>query len=367
MSKIVLPTEQFKNLIANMTKGAAMNRVIPLTELIGLQLKDNILRTYTSSLSFYVIGKIEGEAEGEFDITVSLDLFSKLVSKITSGTITLMFENDRLTLIGNGTYKIELSVDGSGIVKFPKPTLLDMSNPTIVSVNNLIDAYNVNKSSLSKDTQEPYMTCYMIKENSVMSSDTNVISMSLNNTLGEDILMSADMMAMFTCFSDDTINYVRNGTKLMFWSNDLCIIGEEHDGKSDYPDFTRFYEQEYPSHCKINKECLSDILDRLSLFVDPYEFNGAYLSFGKDRLTILSTQSGSKETTSKESVKYISSDVSEEFICYIDIPSLKVQLDSINSEDITFNFGIDSAITISCDTIIKVMSLIADVDYDIDI
>ena len=108
-------TEQFKELVSKSVVGASNNKLIPITQLMGIKKSGNsIMLTTTDATNYlYIFGDIDGN-EPDMSVTVFADQFAKLVSKMTSKTITFEVVDGVLNVIGNGNYSIELPLDEHG-------------------------------------------------------------------------------------------------------------------------------------------------------------------------------------------------------------------------------------------------------------
>ena len=66
------------------------------------------------------------------------------------------------------------------------------------------------------------------------------------------------------------------------------IYGTLLEGIEDYPveEISRYLDVAFDSYCKIPKALLLSVLDRLQLFIEPYDKNGAYFNFTRKGLNI---------------------------------------------------------------------------------
>ena len=108
--KLSIKTTILQEMVSRVIKGASQNKLIPLTSLMAIQLKSGKLTLITTDASntLYIMqDKVEGD---DFYCVMPVEQFSKLVSKMSSENITLLLDNNILTINGNGIYKIDNSV-----------------------------------------------------------------------------------------------------------------------------------------------------------------------------------------------------------------------------------------------------------------
>ena len=79
--KFTVSTGVLKSLVAKAMKGASNNKMLPLTNFIEIECKDNILTlTTTDSTNYlYLYEELIGDNE-DFSVVVGANIFSKLIS-----------------------------------------------------------------------------------------------------------------------------------------------------------------------------------------------------------------------------------------------------------------------------------------------
>ena len=133
--KLILNTGLLQTMVAKSMKGASCNKMIPITGLMAIQLKDHKLTLITTDATNYLYiteDKVDGE---DFYVVVQADMFSKLVSKLTCENVTLVVADNTLNIKGNGNYKIELPLNEDGeLIKYPDPLSRDTSLEDVFSL-----------------------------------------------------------------------------------------------------------------------------------------------------------------------------------------------------------------------------------------
>ena len=152
MSKLVIKTDKLKEMVSRAVKGASNNKLLPITELMCIEVKDNKLTLLTTDYTnyLYITEKVENE---DFYVVTRVDQFSKLIGKMTSENVTLEIVDDKLCITGNGKYSIELPIDVDGeMVKYPNPMseiVLDDNESKILNLSTAKLILTVNKAALA--------------------------------------------------------------------------------------------------------------------------------------------------------------------------------------------------------------------------
>lgn len=353
-----ISSERLKEAVNTAGKGCGYNKLIPLTELIGISLNDGKLKLYSTDMTNFLtvtVDKVTGE---DINICVEAEKFTKLVSKITSSEIELNINEDSLIVKANGVYKLPIIMDEEGIVEFPQNKEI-VINSGEVKLTSVLSAYNINRNALAKTLEQPYLTGYYCGEK-VISTDSVVITFNNFSMFGKDfepLLISPQMMYLLTLNNEEDIKFGVDGDNLVFSTSNIEIRGPKLSGIEDYPidAINEYLNVNFEAKCKISKQLLLDVLDRLSLFISQYDKNGAYFTFGRKGLKIYS-----KKDSSVEMVNYIESDKFISFTCFVDIVMLKEQLQACPEDTITLWYGNENALKIETCNIIQIIALLDD-------
>jgi hypothetical protein len=144
---------------------------------------------------------------------------------------------------------------------------------------------------------------------------------------------------------------------MVFESPNCTVYGTLMDSIEDYQieAIDGLLEQDFESSCKVTKSALLQLLDRLALFVSPYDKNGVYLTFTKDGLQI-----ESKQANSVEVIPYAESKNFRAFTCCVDIEMLHSQVKANTGDGITIHYGEENAIKITDGNVAQVVALLED-------
>jgi hypothetical protein len=260
---------------------------------------------------------------------------------------------------GNGKYSIELPLDEEGeLIKYPDPlagvNIAPESGPVNLSTIKLI--LNTAKSALADTLEVPCYTGYYVG-NKVVATDTYKICGINIKLWDEPALISPEMMNLLDIFTDEKIAVCRTGNIMIFESAACTVYGTLMDSIDDYQieAIDGLLEQDFESSCKVTKSALLQLLDRLALFVSPYDKNGVYLTFTKDGLQI-----ESKQANSVEVIPYAESENFRAFTCCVDIEMLHSQVKANTGDGITIHYGEENAIKIADGNVVQVIALLED-------
>lgn len=357
-------TNRMKEAVNKAIKGAGFNNLIPITSMIGIKLSDGKLRLLTTDMTntlCIIIDKVAGE---DMDITVDADKFGKLIAKTTSEDIGLAVNEDVLYVKGNGTYKIPLISDEEGLISFPDVNLMEDIKTTDckTKLSSVMQAYNINKSALAKTLENPALTGYYCGEN-VISTDANVITFNGFKMLDceNPILISAQQMQLLTLNTSEDIDVFMDDNTIQFVTEDVIIDGALMEGIEDFPanEVNAYLDEAFTSSCKVPKDLLLSVLDRLALFIEPYDKNGAYFTFGRKGINI-----HSKKDASTETINYVESKDFAPFVCCVDIPMLKEQLQANPDDTVKICYGNENALKIESGKVTQVIALLEDEELD---
>ena len=93
-------TEQLKELVNKSINGASNNKLIPITQLMGIRRSGgSLILTTTDATNYLYIDAdsiFDDPSDSDIQVTVFAEQFAKLISKMTSEYIELNIKNDTL-------------------------------------------------------------------------------------------------------------------------------------------------------------------------------------------------------------------------------------------------------------------------------
>lgn len=357
--KLTINTKKLQEMVSKAVKGASNNKLIPLTGLICIRHKEDILTLITTDMTNYLYieeSKIPGD---EFYIVVGVEQFSKLISKMTSDTVTLAVTDSSLEIKGNGTYNIEIPLDENGEpIQYPDPrdsvdysddvnALKKLHRTTVKTILSSI------KPALATTLEEPCYTGYYVGDTVVGTDASKIASLNVK-ILDTDVLIPPEIMNMLDVVDEEEIIIGCKDDVITFSAGNCYIYGRTMSSIEDFEieAITNLVNVEFDSMCKVAKDHILSALDRVALFVGKYDNETVNLTFTKEGIKIASIQS-----TGVELVDYIESKSFKPFECDINVFMLAEQIKSNSSDTVEIQYGRDEAIKIVDGNITKIVAL----------
>lgn len=358
--KFTIGTELMKDVVARAIKGAGNNKLIPITSMMCIELKDGELTVITTDATNYLYIKEQHVAGDDFYVVVDANQFAKLVSKMTCESITMAIDEKLYTMKvkGNGNYTIELPLDeDGGPVKFPDvlantvlPNPIELNRSTVIAILETI------KPALAVTMENPQYTAYYIGDKVVATDSYKIASLAIP-MFDTPRLISSEFLDLVAVMRAEKIKATFSDTDVRFETPDCTIAGKFVDGIDDFAiePITNLIEQEFNSHCAVPKNDLLQMLDRLSLFVGTYDKNAVDLTFTNQGLQV-----SSKASSGIEILPYVNSENQIDFTCAVDIQMLVQEVKAITNDLIEIYYGDDSSIKFVDGNITIVIALMED-------
>ena len=362
-SGLVIKTSKLQEMVARAVKGAGNNKVIPITQMIAIRMQDGVFTLITTDATNTLYIRDREIAGEDFYVVVPVEQFSKLVARMTCDTITLRIEGVSLEITGNGKYLVPIQYDEAGmnsvIVQYPDP-LADIDDPVDTvdiqasTVNKILTAI---KPALAVTLEDPCYTGYYVGDQ-VVGTNRELINMLEVSVFTEPRLISAPVMDLLSVMTSEVINVdIINDGVLVFSTPDCVIYGRDLEGIEDFAiePILDYIGMDFESVCKVSKNALLQLLDRLALFVTDYDKGGIYLTFTKEGLQV-----SSKSSNGVELIPYLESKDFEDFTCCMDVSLLIKQIKAQSSDSVEIWYGLDNAIKMVDDNVIQVLAVLED-------
>lgn len=356
--KIKVRTELLKEMTSKATKGASNNQLIPITGLMGIELKDNKL-TLTTTDATNVMQVHENNVEGaDFYIVIQEDLFNSLISRTTSEFTELTLKEGQLEITGNGVYNLEIPLDEEGepiIINPPKfNTEVEKKYVDLKTIETILTA---NKAALAETLEIPCLTGYYFYPNGVMTTDTFKVCGTELKVFDKEVLLSRELVDYLQVMKEDKIAIQEDGDKILFTTDKVTVFGYELDEVAEFPadSIQAFLDSEFSSKCIIPKKQLTEVIQRLSLFVTTYDRNGLYLTFTNKGVNV-----SSKKSSGEELIEYKEIDNFVPFTCAVDIELLSTQITAQQGTDIELWYGHPKAVKMTQGKITQIIALLED-------
>lgn len=355
-----MKTIDLQEMTGRAIKGAGNNKLLPLTELMCIKAVDGQLSIITSDGSNYLyIKKIK--VDGDFYVTVKADQFAKLVSKLTCENVEMTITNNALEIRANGVYLLDIPMDEEGeVINYPDP-LSDMkstSDSRQVNLSTIRGILESCKTSLAQTLEVPCYTGYYCGDRIIATDSDKIASLDAHASIfGCDVLVAPEVLNLVDVMTSEKLNFFFSGDYMVFDSPDCAVVGMIMDGIEEYPiePITNILDKDLPSKCTLDKNALIALLDRISLFVGPYDDHVIRLTFTNSGINVESMQSNGVET-----INYLSVDDFKPFTCLADITFILTHLRSLTKDAITLQFGADNAIRFDEDDVTLITSLVVE-------
>ena len=343
--KLTVKTDKLKEMVSRAVKGASNNKLIPITSLMAIELQNGLLRLITTDATNYLYIKEDKVVGDDFYVTVSVDVFSKLISKMTSENVTLNLKEDVgvLEVSGNGKYRIELPVDENGqFIKYPDPLskITDFGERTTINRSTIQVILETIKPALAVTLENPCYTGYYLGDKVVATDTYKIASMNVQ-LFDEPKLVSAELLDLLSVMATEKIDVSVVENKVIFTTPDCVIYGVFMEGIEEYAidAISELIDSEFDSKCTVSKDAFLQLIDRLSLFVGTYDKGAIRLTFTQDGIHV-----SSKSSSGEELIKYSDSENFESYTCVVDVDMLKSEVKAIQADALELYYGSDSAI-----------------------
>jgi DNA polymerase III sliding clamp (beta) subunit (PCNA family) len=354
-----MKTQKLQEMMQRAVKGASNNRMVPITGLIGLEVKDNILTLLTTDATNHI--RVRAPLENDdFYAVIQVDLFNRLIQKTTTETVCLTLKENSLEVKGNGVYNIDLPLDENGsTITFPdfkfNTKIAKTSKIKLSAIKTILSS---NKAALAETMELPCLAGYYFSDK-VITTDTFKVCCNAISVFEKDsvLLLSSEMINLLGLMTAEEIEIKQEKDKLLFITDDMIIYGTQLDDIAKYPAdaIGKYLETAFESVCRFPKMALLDVLDRLMLFVTEYDKNSIYVTFSESELVISSKkQNGTETITLTENKNF------KPFTCCIDIELLQSQVMAQSGQTTELWYGHPSAIKMTDDTVTQIIALLED-------
>lgn len=357
--ELKLKTETLKTLTTKVVKGMGNNKMLPITEMIGINITDTQLSLLTTDGRNQVEVKatIENPDKVNTKLAINGDSFSKLIQKITTEFITFSIQENKLTIKGNGTYTFALPVDeDNNLVTFDSLSLQGLEEIE-VSTAALKDSYLLNKESVATTMEYPAYTGFYYDETGSVATNSLKISCVKNPVFKSQMLLPNSFVQLFSLLDEDKAKMIENNSEIFIYTSTAAIKGPKMSELLDFPvsDIKPFLDVEMEHKVRVNKQALLNLLDRILIFVTPYDKNGIRIDFTKDGLRVWTIKGDNNEL-----LPYSGSDNQVDSTIKIDITNFKALVSTNPEEEVTIHYGNPNAIKMTFGKVIQIAALQVD-------
>lgn len=357
--KLTVQTSLLQQLVAKAVKGASNNKMIPITSLMAIEYKNGLLTLTTTDATntLKVFQKVPEQPD--LYVVVPADIFSKLVARTTTENITLELKQDSLEMCGNGKYNLNLPLDeGGNLIRFPEDLTTFNNNEVAIKSTDIKKLLTTNKAALAQTLEIPCITGYYCGNGEVITTDTFKVCHSEVKLFSQPVLLPPELVELLALADEEVIKAYRGSNgKILFTTPTMSVCGVELEDIGEYPikPIRGFLDAGFPSVCTLNRTALLDVLNRLSLFVAPYDNNALSMTFNNDGVMI-----SSKKSNGTETIKYETSKDFKPYTCWIDIQLFASQVAAQTTDTVELWYGHDIAIKMVSEGVTQIVVLIED-------
>lgn len=354
--EVKIKTAVLQDMMNKAVKGAGNDKAMPITQLMGIEAVDeHLCLTTTDGENFLTtFDKAESITEPA-TFCVSAEMFSKLVLKTTSEFITLTLAKNVLKVKGNGTYTFPLSSDEEGdLISIPRVSLQGLEAVEIlgeVDAKDFKEIYNIGKTALATNNAERVFTGFHLSKDGIVTSNGAKATLTRKKVTEKPLLLSNAFMALATLINSDKVKFHLHENKVFATGKGLAVCGVCMPELAEYPieSIMEFVGTEFKNNVKLNKTALSNILDRVGLFIGIYDKNGVCFNFGETGVIVADLHGAASELLKTEGKI-------EPFTTTLDIQSLRDMLSVNPDEAISLDYGKKEAIRVSFGNTVQVLS-----------
>ena len=357
--EVCIKTEVLQDMVNKAIKGAGNDKVLPITQLIGVELIGQNLYLSTTDGENYltVYGRVV-TSDGEGAFCVSAETFYKLVAKTTSDQMFLKKEGNALKVKGNGTYTFAIAADEENVaVVMPQATLFEgekVVKEFSAKVKDLKEAFAIGKTAIATTITSDSTICfsgYYFYENGSVTSDSNRAAYTKKKIFDSPVLISLPFMNLTGLLVGEEVRVLESDSRVYFSTDGMMISGRKMAEVVKFPieSIVDFTETEFPYTVKLNKTAILNVLDRVALFIGAYDRNCVRLNFGENGVLVADLHATSAETIKGEG------DL-KEFSALLDIESFKNMLSVNPEESVSLSYGNPQVIKMSFGNTVQVLA-----------
>lgn len=355
--EIKLKTSVLQDLVNKSVKGMGTNKMLPITEMIGINIngpKISLLSTDGSN-KVEVMGIIEGNTES-IQAAVAGKTFANLIQKTTTENVTLIFEDNKLTVKGNGTYTFPLSIDeDDDLVKMSSIDVEGLDTKEVLS-KDLKQSYDINKESVALTMETPAYTGFYYDKDGAITTNSLKVSYIKNSLFNNPVLLFKSFAALFELFEEETVKIAENNSAVFVITPSLVIKGQKKTEVLEFPvdQIKTLLDTSISHQARVNKQSLLNLLERVALFITPYDKNNIRIDFTKDGMRVWTIDGNSNEL-----LPYIDSTDQVEQTIKVDITSFKALISSNPDEELLIHYGHPDIIKMSFGLTVQALALSA--------
>lgn len=349
-------TERFKKLVSYAIKGAGCDKLVELSSMIGIRAEDGTLYLNTTDGTNFLSISDVCDCEA-LDVTVDAELFSKLISKITSETVELSVLANTLVVKGNGKYTLELNSDENGKpLSFPDTFPDGAKEIGTIQASDVVAINTAIKTSLDTVSGSTYTNYYFGEV--VASTDKAMASILHEKVFDDKFLLNREFVELIALSGNDVVvsklddTLVAETVLVENCTISVCTKLSDDVSAFNIDGINKFLSLETKSFCRIRKAEILDLLDRLALFVSKFDEGAITLNFTKDGIEVSSIS-----TSGVEKIAFTESKDAEDITIKVNIERLRNHLKSYSADVVDLYYGSKLCIKLVDNKLTQVIAL----------
>lgn len=368
---MVFSTKEFKEVCSTILSAIDSNEISTLTETLELKTEGKKLFLNVTNGEYFASVTFDLDHEEDFRASVNANLFLKLISAVTTDTISLEVKDNYVQMKANGSYKIPLIFEDSKLLALPEINIENVTCSMKISGDILESILNYNSKELLRGTiSKPVQKMYYVDETGCITFTTGACVNKFTLEKPIKILFNNRLVKLFKLFKNQMVDFdlgydavsesiIQTKVKLSTANISLtAITGCDDQLINSVPvnAIRNRAEAEYEHNVVLSKEELSQAINRLLLFSAGYggSKNLKPYSLFKCSNDCFMVYDSGKDNVEKVMFKNETS-VSDEYEMLLDLSDLKMVLDTITEEYVTMSFGNHSAIVLKRGSIYNVI------------
>lgn len=284
-----IETKQLRTMLAHVSR-CKPTAHLEITNYCEIVARDGKLTITARDNNNQLSTSAEIEDTGELLMIVKTDQLTKLINKTTTPEVELIEKDNYLLVKGNGRYKVE-SVNNE---TYPK---IDITGDSYtIKGSDLINSIVACKRAKGTSPADGVLYGYCIDNGTMYTADAIRISASeIITNIEPRLLVPPSLAELLGALDQGTLDVIIDNNRIKFKGHSVEICGALMDNVEEYPNISQLLEYDYPYYCEIDPAEIKAVLDRLGIFIGPYDNNTVNLKISPDKL-IMTTDKGIEET-----------------------------------------------------------------------
>ena len=366
---MIIKLKELQNVCSDILTAVDSNELASITETLALNVKDNILTLSVTNREYFVTFTLPVQ-ESNFEATVNAELFLKLISQMSTDTVTLTISQTNLILEGNGKYKIPMIYDNESLLKLPEINIDNVTTEFDLDGNILESILVHNTKQLSMGIiSKLIQKLYYVDEKGALTFTSGACINKFTLPKPVKLLFNKRIVNLFKLFKDKNVHFSLGydslkddiiQTKVRFQTDNICltaILSCDDTLLNSVPvnAIRGRAENVYPYSIVINKNLLKDTINRMRLFVTDSKNATSYAKFNMNSDYMILSDLKEENT---EKIMYdnsLDSLKEQPYVFACDLNDLSAVLDTCFESNVRISFGDSQAIVITRGNIINVV------------